>query len=264
VTIAQLLGAGLAAVLAGMMGSLLGLGGGLFITPLLTGILGIDIHLATAASIVGVVATSNTGGASYLRRGLPHIRLGVLLETCTVAGAIVGALANGLLSARLLSAAFAAVLVYAGVSLLRRPREHRVEADPLAVRLGLTDAFPVHHIVTGLCCALIAGLTSGLLGVGGGLILVPAMVGFMGVPIRIATATSTYMIGVTGVAGAAIQLMHGHVDPVLAAPVVLGVFVGASIGPRIAPRLSPAHLRVLFIVVVGLALVQMIAQVVRP
>jgi uncharacterized membrane protein YfcA len=262
VTVAQLLGSGLAAVLAGMMGSLLGLGGGLFITPLLTGVLSIDIHLATAASIVGVVATSNTGGASYLRRGLPHIRLALLMETCTVAGAIVGALANGLFSARLLAAAFALVLIYAATTLLRKPQEHRVDADPLAVRLGLTEAFPVRHLATGLSCALLAGLTSGLLGVGGGLILVPAMVSFMGVPIKIATATSTYMIGVTGVAGAAIQLVRGHVDPVLAAPVVLGVFLGASIGPRIAPRLSPAHIRLLFIVAVGLALVQMIAQVV--
>ena len=259
-SIDHLLGAGLFSIIAGLLGSLLGLGGGLFVTPLLSGPLGMDLHRATAASIVAVIATSSAGGSGYLRRDLPNVRLGMLLETGTVAGAIAGTLLNNYLNQRVLAAIFVVVLLYTAVSLLRRPAERTVVADPLAVRLGLCSAYPVAHVRLGLAIALLAGLISGLLGVGGGIVLVPAMVALMGVPLKIATATSTFMIGVTGVASATIQYLHGVVDPVLAAPVILGIFAGASIGPRVAPRISARTLQVLFLAAVGISIVQMVLK----
>ena len=256
----HLLGAGLFSIIAGLLGSLLGLGGGLFVTPLLSGPLGMDLHRATAASIVAVIATSSAGGSGYLRRDLPNVRLGMLLETGTVVGAIIGTLLNNHLNQRVLAAIFAVVLLYTAVSLLRRPAERTVAADPLAVRLGLCANYPVAHVRLGLAIALLAGVISGLLGVGGGIVLVPAMVAVMGVPLKIATATSTFMIGVTGVASASIQYLHGQVDPLLAASVILGIFAGASLGPKIAPRISARTLQVLFLAAVGISIVQMVLK----
>ncbi|HWE60890.1 MAG TPA: sulfite exporter TauE/SafE family protein [Chloroflexota bacterium] len=263
-TITSVLEAGLVSVIAGLLGSLLGLGGGLFVTPLLSGPMGIDIHHATAASITGVVATSSTGGAGYLRRDLPNVRLGMLLETGTVVGAIIGTLLNGMLSGRVLAAAFAVVLLYAAISLLRRPAAHTVTADPLAERLGLCAHYPVGRLRLGLAASVLAGVVSGLLGVGGGLVLVPVMVAFMGIPLKIATATSTFMIGVTGVASACIQLLHGAIDPSLAAPVIVGIFGGATLGPWLAPRISAGLLRTLFLLAIGLSIAQMLVKATGP
>jgi uncharacterized membrane protein YfcA len=220
------------------------------------------IHRTVAASIVAVIATSSAGGSGYLKRGVPNVRLGMLLEVGTVLGAIVGTLAGGWLSTRLIASLFALVLVYTAVSMLRGSSEHTVTADPLAVRLGLVGDYPIGHIKLGLLISLFAGVVSGMLGVGGGIIIVPALITIMGVPMRIAAATSTFMVGVTGVASAIIQVEQGNLDPVLAAPIILGVFVGATIGPRVAPRLSPGVLRILIIAAIGLSLIQMVQKAV--
>jgi uncharacterized protein len=259
-SLVQIITAGLVSAIAGLLGSLLGLGGGVFVTPLLSGPVGMPIKRVVAASIVAVIATSSAGGSGYLKRGVPNIRLGMLLETGTVVGAIAGTTLEGVLSARVIASLFAVVLVYTAVSLLRGTTERTVIADPIAVRLGLVSEYPVARVRLGLVISVFAGAVSGLLGIGGGVILVPAMVTLMGVPIKIATATSTFMIGITGVASALIQIEHGNVDPVLTAPVVLGVFVGATLGPRIAPRVTPAALRVLFLAAIGLSVVQMVQK----
>jgi uncharacterized membrane protein YfcA len=260
VSVEHIVAAGLLSIVAGLLGSLLGLGGGLFVTPLLSGPIGMPIHRAVAASIVAVIATSNAGGSGYLKRGIPNVRLGMLLETGTVLGAIAGTLLGGVLSARVLSGLFAIVLVYTAISLLRGSSERTVTADPLAIRLGLGTDYAIGHIRLGLIIAVFAGMISGLLGVGGGIILVPSMVALMGVPLKIAAATSTFMIGVTGVASAAIQVQRGNVDPVLVAPVILGIFVGATLGPRVAPRLTPTMLRALFLAAIALSVVEMIQK----
>ncbi len=255
--LAHLLEAGLVSIIAGLFGSLLGLGGGLFVTPLLSGPLGLPIHQAVAASIVAVIATSSAGGSGYLKRNVVNVRLAMVLETGTVLGAIIGTLIGGALSARWLAGIFAVVLVYAGITLLLRPDQRRVEADPLAIRLSLCADYPVGMVVPGALLAVPGGMISGLLGVGGGLVLVPVMVALMGVPLKSATATSTFMIGMTGVASAAIQLTRGMIDPVLAAPVILGIFAGATLGPWLAPRLSAGALRALFLVAILLSIGQM-------
>jgi len=253
----QLLVAGLLSVVAGVLGSLLGLGGGLFITPLLSGLLGMPVHRAVAASIIAVIATSSSGGSGYLRRELPNVRLAMVLETGAVLGAIVGTVINGVLSAKLLSGIFALVLIYTAISLLSRTEPHQAHSDPLAMKLGLCDAYPISRVRLGLVAAVFAGIVSGLLGIGGGIIMVPVMVTWMGVPLRNATATSTFMIGITGLASAIIQFAHGQVDVVLAAPVILGVFAGAALGPSLAPKISPSLLRVLFLAAIGLSSAQM-------
>jgi len=254
--------AGLVSAIAGFLGSLLGLGGGLFVTPLLSGPLGMPIHHAVAASIVAVIATSSAGGSGYLKRGVPNVRLGMLLEVGTVLGAIVGTLLGGSLSANAIAGMFAVILVYTAVSMLHGNSERTVPADPLAVRLGLADDYPIGHLRLGLLISVFAGVISGLLGVGGGIIIVPMLVMMMGVPIKIAAATSTFMIGVTGVASAIIQVEQGNVDPLLAAPVILGIFVGATLGPRIAPKISPALLRFLFLAAIGISVIQMVQKAV--
>ena len=141
--------------------------------------------------------------------------------------------------------------------MLRGRTERTVAPDPLAAKLGLIGDYNIAHVRIGLLISVGAGLVSGLLGVGGGIILVPAMVTLMGVPLKIATATSTFMIGITGVASAVIQVQQGNVDPVLTAPVVFGIFIGASLGPRVAPHLTPKVLRLCFIVAIGLSIIEM-------
>jgi uncharacterized membrane protein YfcA len=197
-----------------------------------------------------------------LKRGVPNVRLGMLLEVGTVLGAIVGTLLGGSLSANAIAGMFAVILVYTAVSMLHGNSERTVPADPLAVRLGLADDYPIGHLRLGLLISVFAGVISGLLGVGGGIIIVPMLVMMMGVPIKIAAATSTFMIGVTGVASAIIQVEQGNVDPLLAAPVILGIFVGATLGPRIAPKISPALLRFLFLAAIGISVIQMVQKAV--
>lgn len=256
-TLLQLIEAGLFSILAGLFGSLLGLGGGLFVTPLLSGPLGVPIHRAVAASVVAVIATSSVGGGGYLRRDLPNVRLGMVLETGTVVGAIAGTLLGGALNARALAAIFAIVLIYGGIALLRPAGARAVRADPLAVRLGICERYPVGHLGLGLGVAVLAGVVSGLLGVGGGLVLVPVMVAWMGVPLPVATATSTFMIGITGVASAAIQVGRGMVDPVLVTPVILGIYAGASLGPWLAPRVPQWALRAMLLAAIGISTLEM-------
>jgi len=250
----------LIAIAAGLFGSLLGLGGGLFVVPLLTGLLHVPIHNAIGASIVAVIATSSTGGSAYLRQRVANVRLGMTLEMGTVLGAILGALTTAAASPRLLDLVFGVVLLYTGYYMARGSRGDLVRAPtgaPTALDFSYHDArekrdvpYRVRRLPVGLSVGFVAGYVSGILGVGGGLFKVPAMALLMGVPLKVATATSTFMIGVTGTAGAFIQYTHGLVDPTLTVPVVVGVIGGALLGPRVARRLPVARLRQIFVVVV--------------
>jgi hypothetical protein len=249
-------------IAAGLLGALLGLGGGIIVVPALTLLLGVDIRYAIGASLISVIATSCAAGSSYVKDRWSNIRLGMFLEPGTTIGAMVGAFIAGLLNPQWLHLIFAALLVFVTASMLRqRDQGGRADApnDPLADALRLHGSVPsaqgggegessyrVHHALPGLLGGGGAGLVSGLLGVGGGLLKVPLMTLAMGVPLKAATATSNFMIGVTGAASAGVYFSRGDIDPVIAGPVAVGVLIGATIGARLISRAPRKALRAAF------------------
>jgi uncharacterized protein len=249
-------------VAAGVFGSLLGLGGGILIVPLLTLGFGLPLLEAVGVSLVCVIMTSGAAAGVYLERRVANLRLGMTLELFTAIGALVGGLVAFLLPERLLEGAFAGLLVYTALTMARRrdaaaSSEEDAAADaaaePVADR-GFLDSlsgpgYRVHRIGFGIVGSVVAGLASALLGIGGGLVKVPVMHVVMGVPLRVATATSNLMIGITASASAIIYLIRGGIDPYAAAPTAIGVFIGASIGSRTAHRIHLRVLRGLFVAI---------------
>jgi len=283
---------------AGLFGSLLGLGGGILIVPLLTFAFGVPLREAVATSLVAVIVTSTAGAGVYLRRHVANLRLGMVLELFTATGALVGGLIAFALDEQVLAGLFALMLVWVAISMIRQGRvtapatsaapsrgratDDEEPADPDAVDDGADEAMPatatgaaaaadpppaderpptfadrlsgdtyiVRHLPFGMVAAVGAGVVSALLGVGGGIVKVPVMNLAMGVPLKVATATSNMMIGVTATASAVIYLLRGGIDPYLAGPTALGVFVGASIGSRVASRIDVRILRWPFVIVV--------------
>ena len=225
---------------AGLLGALLGIGGGLLITPLLTLLFGIPIEQAIAASLVAIIASSSVAASYYVQERLSDIRLGMVLELATTLGAISGALAAGLLSRRWLTLIFSLFLLYAGSTLLRRALK------PTPREEDLTD-YQVRRLPLGMGISYLAGNISGLLGVGGGPVKVPMMYLLMGVPLKVATATSNFMIGVTAAASAFIYYLRGDVLVHITAPVVVGVFLGSLAGSRIFPRVPTRWILWLFV-----------------
>ena len=259
------------AIGAGAFGALVGIGGGLIVVPMLTVVLGVDIRLAIAASLLGVIAVSTSAGATYMRRGLVDRRLGLVLLVATAIGGILGGFTAGVLDARILSALFGIVLVAAAVQMLRgRGRPHpelvdapgRFELDASYVEptTGLQVAYRARRVGLGAAISVFAGAMSGLLGVGGGIVNVPTMNLLMGVPIRVATTTSTYMLAATAAASAVIYYTRGQIDPLLAAPVVVGVFVGARIGARYAARVPQQTLQLVFVGVAAFFAINMLLR----
>ncbi len=220
----QLLGLAVLGAFAGAVGALTGIGGGLIITPILTLGLGVPIHQAIGTSLCCVIATSSGAAARYVEQHLSNIRLGMTLELATTVGAVSGALVAGILPRGALAILFAVLLVYAGASMLRRA---------LKATTGEPDSrgeYTIRHLPLGLVGSGGAGIISGMLGVGGGIIKVPLMYLVMGVPFKVATATSNFMIGVTAAASAFIYFARGDVALAITAPTAVGVFVGASTG----------------------------------
>lgn len=258
---------------AGAFGALLGLGGGVIIVPALTLLLGIDIRLAIGASIVSVIATSSGAAASYVRDGLTNVRVGMFLELGTALGAIAGALIAGAVSDRVLYVVFSVVLAGTGLAMLRRRDGSAVsrEGDALARRLRLDGSYQdaasgqvvtyraTHTIpVLGLSCT--AGVASGLLGIGGGPLMVPAMNLAMKLPLKVASATSNLMIGVTAAASAAVYMVRGQIDPAIAAPVAIGVLCGARFGSWLMVQTRERALRLIFVGLLGVLAVQMLLK----
>lgn len=246
------LGIFLAAIVAGLAGALFGIGGGIIIIPALTIAFGVPIHEAIGASLIGVIASSTGAASRYLNEGLVNIRLGMLMEPFTAAGSIVGALIAIYLDQDILAAAFALMLIYSAYYMIRKPEG----AAPVqgGVCSGLSGryidgktlqevCYEVRHLRRGFGASFLAGNLSGLLGIGGGLVKVPAMTLWMGVPMRAATATSNFMIGVTALAGAAVFYVNGLISPVLAATVAVGVFAGATLGTEVSRRITVATIR---------------------
>jgi uncharacterized protein len=260
------------AVGAGLLGALLGLGGGTFIIPLLTA-LGVDIRHAIAASIVAVIATSCGSASSYVRDGLANIRIGIFLCVATTTGALFGAVLNGVLPVRALFLVFAAVLAWSAVIMYRkrgRPvtRSETPENAPagrlrLAGRfydpaLGRERRYTPQRPALGFGLMLGAGAVSGLLGIGSGGLKVPAMDVAMDLPIKVSTATSNFMIGITGLASALVYLQRGQVLVALVAPIALGVVAGAAVGTRVLPRVAAGTIRGWFVVVLAVIVSQML------
>ncbi|MBC7292964.1 MAG: sulfite exporter TauE/SafE family protein, partial [Thermoleophilia bacterium] len=237
----------------GALGSVVGLGGGVFIIPILSLFLKVPIHSAISASLVAVVATSSTAAAAYVREDLSNMRLGMTMETMTVSGALLGGLLGAALSKEVLSAVFGGVMVAVSLYMALRRRTTRLPAlgdEDLGLlgacyydrSLACTVSYRPRRLGLGMVASLVAGNVSGLLGVGGGFLKVPVMVLAMGVPVRAAVCTSSFMIGVTACAGAIVYFARGLVDPVVAVPVVLGVTVGAYLGSRLALRVRTSVL----------------------
>jgi len=242
---------------AGVFGSLLGLGGGVLIVPLLTLVFGLELREAVGVSLVSVIMTSSVAAGVYLERHTADLRLGMRLELFTAIGALIGGSIAFLLAERLLALLFAGLLIYVAVSMLRA----RTPAAPVGPP-GEPETYEVRNMRLGVVGATGAGVLSALLGVGGGIVKVPLMHLGMGVPLRVATATSNLMVGITAAASAVIYVIHGGVDPYVAGPTVIGVFLGASIGSRISHRVDVRVLRFLFVAVLLYTAFEMLMKVV--
>jgi hypothetical protein len=272
--------------IAGAFGALLGLGGGVLMVPLLTLGFGLPLREAVGASLVCVIVTSSAAASVYLQRDIANLRLGMTLEMFTAIAALAGGLVAFMLPDRVLALMFAALLLYVAIT-MARAREARdsgpgdgpdaaqptlagadhtgadsgVGADTTGDR-GLAAAlsgpgYRVRNLGRGALGSLLAGLVSALFGVGGGIVKVPVMNLVMGVPIRVATATSNLMIGVTASAGALVYLFRGGIDPYVAAPAAVGVFAGASLASRLSDRVDLRMLRLLFVAVMVVTATQM-------
>jgi uncharacterized membrane protein YfcA len=251
-------------------GAMLGIGGGVLLIPLLTGMLGVPIKTAIGASIISVIATSSAAGAVYLGRGLTHSRLAMILEVATTSGALAGGITAVLVSPHLLEVFFGLILIYVSVSMRRIPREDREVAptgflntsyiDPLS---GDPVSYGIRNLGVGMGTSFLAGNVSGLLGIGGGIVKVPIMTLVMGVPLRASIATSNFMIGITAATSAIIYYRNGYISPAIAIPAALGVLVGAQIGTRLGGRLRSQRLKQVFQLLLLAFAVQMFMAAMR-
>ncbi len=260
---------GAASLLAGFLGSLTGLGGGVVIVPVLALLFKVDIHYAIGASLVSVIATSSGSSAAYVRKGFSNMRIGLLLEIATTVGAILGAfLASGTPTRKIAIIFGFALLLSAAISgrYRKRQTEERPD-DPLATRLRLNGSYPVgegmqryqvRRVPLGFGLMFGAGTLSGLLGIGSGAVKVLALDEAMLIPFKVSTATSNFMIGVTAAASAGIYLSRGYVQPAIAMPVTLGVLAGSLLGTQFMVRARTQAIRILFAVVIAALGVEMI------
>ena len=271
----------LAAVFAGFFGGLFGIGGGAIIVPFLTIFMGMSIHAAIAISLVSVIATSNAGGSSYLEQKITNIKLAMYLEVATTVGALVGSVVTLLLQSWILFMIFGILLTFVAISSFKsRTSDERrmitnefasVKQDAISKYLGLTGSYfdasekkkvdyRVKGASKGALISSLAGVTAGLLGVGGGIIKVAAMNMFMNVPLKAAVGTSKFMIGVTAAVGALLFFMAGVVDIYVLAPIALGTTVGATLGTLIMNRLRSYALKIGFGFLVSYLAYTMFAQ----
>ena len=264
----------LTSVAAGAIGAIVGIGGGLLVTPVLTLIFGVDIHLAIGASVVAIIATSSGGAVAYLRDRVTNIRVGMYLEMATTVGAITGAGLAAYANSALLFGIFGTVLLATVFPMLRKRKEELpkgVSNDALSSKLKLYSSYPdqvlnqeVSYNVTGskvgLAIMYVAGMLSGLLGIGAGAFKVLGMENAMHLPMKVSTTTSNFMIGVTAAASAGIYFVRGDVNPFIVAPVVLGILGGAVLGTRFLVRARNTTVRMIFIIVLFGISLEMIAR----
>jgi len=269
-----MLGSGVA---AGAFGSLLGLGGGILIVPILTLGFGLPLREAAGVSLIAVIVTSSAAAGVYLERHVANLRLGMTLELFTAIGALIGGSIAFLLDEQVLSLLFGGLLLYAAFTMARS----RAEVEPETLPTDEDDdhvvppgddlasshldrlsgaGYRVRNLPLGILGSTVAGVVSALFGIGGGIVKVPVMHVAMGVPLRVATATSNMMIGITAAASAVIYLTRGGIDPYVAGPTAIGVFLGATAGSRLAHRVQVRYLRLLFVVVLLYTASQMLLR----
>ena len=264
-TIVVLLGA----FLAGLLGSMTGLGGGVIIIPLLTLVLGVDIHYAIGASIVSVIATSSGSAAAYVKEGITNIRIGMFLEIATTISAIFGAIITAYINPSYIAIVFGIILLFSAVMMVRKKidRSDNDTSGKLALWLKLNGTYPsdtgivkyaVHNVIGGFMMMFVAGLISGLLGIGSGALKVIAMDNIMRIPFKVSTTTSNFMMGVTAAASAVVYFHRGQIDPGIAMPVTVGVLIGSTLGAKILLRTKSDKLKTVFAVVVTFLALQMI------
>ena len=251
----------LSGLLAGAFGALLGLGGGVLIVPILTLGFGFSLTTAIGTSLICVIATSTGAAAINVRAGRADVRLGIVLGAGTAIGALTGAVVAGLLPERVLAGLFAALLAYTAFTMLRGARRagapDDTDIDPAAPDGASAPAYRTRRLPVVIAGAFGGGNLSGLLGVGGGIVTVPLIHLAMGAPLRVAVATSNFMIGITAAAGSYAYLFRGDVDPRVAAPVVIGVAAGSILGARLGARIGSGPLTWLFVAVMAYVALQM-------
>lgn len=264
------------AVLAGFLGSLVGLGGGIIITPALTILFGIDIKYAIGASIVAVIATSSGSAIAFVKDHVSNMRVGMLLEVFTTAGGVVGALMAGIFSSKLLYIFFSLILLNSFYGMLKKTglinkvkkEEDKVENDKYADKYklnstyydkatGETVKYNVTNVPQGSLVMFGAGFASGLLGIGSGAFKVVALDTYMKLPIKVSTATSNFMMGVTATASALIYFFNGTINPAIAAPIALGTLIGSRTGAKVMQRLDAKYIRYIFLPILLFTIVNM-------
>lgn len=258
-------------IVAGLLGSILGLGGGTIVVPFLTLVLGIDIRYAIAASLISIVATSSGAAASFLRDHLTNLRVAVFLELGTVLGAMTGFLITSKLEANWLFGIFGVFLLFSSIMMLMKKQDNLTYVDhPWSKKLNLAGnykhedghmvEYKVDHVPFGLSVMYIAGIMSALLGIGSGIFKVLAMDNAMKMPLKVSSATSNFMIGVTAAGSAGAFLLQGDIRPDIAAPVALGIIIGAFIGGKTMPKMKAATIRKIFVVAMTIVAIQMLRK----
>lgn len=261
-------------IVAGVFGSLLGLGGGIIVIPALTLLFKIPIHYAIGASIVSVIATSSGAAVVYVRDKLTNIRVGMFLELATTTGALTGAFIAGLIRPHILYILFGLLLLFSAITMLQKRNQELPVGGvphPIANKLGLHGEYydkaleqQVRYKVTGVYGGFgmmyVAGVISGLLGIGSGSFKVMAMDMFMKLPMKVSSATSNFMIGVTAAASAGVYLMRGDIDPKIAGPVAVGVLIGAVFGTKLMQNLRSVTIRKIFIPVLVYVAIEMLLK----
>lgn len=259
------------AYLAGLLGSLTGLGGGVVVIPLLTLAFGVDFHYAVGAALVASISTSSGSGSAYVKEGITNIRLGMFLEIATTIGAVCGAAVAIWLDNNTIAILYGGVLILTAAMQQRQKSDHDgVVGSEAACRLKLFGSWPqkdgsfksyqLKHVGGGFGVMYIAGILSGILGIGSGVLKVIAMDGIMKVPFKVSTTTSNFMMGVTACASAVVYIQRGQIEPGIACPVLIGVLFGALTGARLLKRLDVRVLRQIFCVAILLVAINMIYQ----
>lgn len=256
---------------AGLLGSLTGLGGGVVVIPVLTLCFGVDFHYAVGAALVASIATSSGSGSAYVKEGVTNIRLGMFLEIATTIGAVCGAAVAIYLNSNTIAIIYGGVLVLTAAMQQRRKSDHDgVVGSEMARRLKLFGSWPqkdgtmkhyqLRHVGGGFSVMYVAGVLSGILGIGSGVLKVIAMDGIMKVPFKVSTTTSNFMMGVTACASAVIYVQRGNIVPGMACPVMIGVLFGALTGAKLLKRLDVRLLRRIFCIVILMVAANMIYQ----
>ncbi|MDR1743388.1 MAG: sulfite exporter TauE/SafE family protein [Dysgonamonadaceae bacterium] len=258
------------AILAGLLGSLTGLGGGAVIIPLLTMGFGVDMRFAVGSALVTSIATSSGAAAAYIREGITNTRIGMFLEIATTIGAVIGALVAIYMPTNIIALIFGFILIFSAYMSVRkkdRNINYSKPGDIWGVKMKLNSSYPtpnglveynVHRVAGGSSLMVFAGMISGILGIGSGSLKVLAMDIVMKIPFKVSTTTSNFMIGVTAAASAVIYLQRGYIDPGLAMPIVPGVLLGAFLGSKILVKAKVGKLRLIFSIVIIFLAIQMI------